>query len=214
MEKIYLITFLDRGRYMIKIIKKTLFIIYLFFSWLLLQPFCWFFYDRKYLRGRWFKKWIFSEGWEWCKRDIVHRIFYGQNISLKFPCSPYITCTPDIEFHTDDLNNLNGFGNYFQAFNGGKIIIGKGTWIAKNVGIITVNHDIYNPDLHQEPKNVILGESCWVGMNAMILPGVVLGPHTVVGAGSVVTKSFPDGYCVIAGNPAKKIKDLKLYIKE
>lgn len=45
-------------------------------------------------------------------------------------------------------------------------------------------------------------------MNSLILPGVKLGDHTVVGGGSVVTKSFPDGYCVIAGNPAKKIKDI------
>lgn len=33
-----------------------------------------------------------------------------------------------------------------------------------------------------------------------------LGPHTVVGAGSVVTHSFPEGDCVIAGNPARVIR--------
>ena len=43
-------------------------------------------------------------------------------------------------------------------------------------------------------------------MNAVILPGVELGDHTVVGAGAVVTKSFSEGYCVIGGNPAKIIK--------
>ena len=42
----------------------------------------------------------------------------------------------------------------------------------------------------------------------MILPGVHLGPRTVVGAGSVVTKSFPDGFCVVAGNPAKLVRKL------
>ena len=45
-------------------------------------------------------------------------------------------------------------------------------------------------------------------MNSVILPGIVLGNHTIVGAGSIVTKSFPEGNCVIAGNPAKKIRDL------
>ena len=45
-------------------------------------------------------------------------------------------------------------------------------------------------------------------MNSVILPGVTLGPHTIVGAGSVVTHSFPDGYCVIAGNPARLIRTL------
>ena len=45
-------------------------------------------------------------------------------------------------------------------------------------------------------------------MNTVILPGVSLGDHTIVGAGSVVTKSFQEGNCVIAGNPAKVIRYL------
>ena len=42
----------------------------------------------------------------------------------------------------------------------------------------------------------------------VVLPGVHLGPRTIVGAGSVVTKSFLDDYCVIAGNPARIIREL------
>lgn len=58
------------------------------------------------------------------------------------------------------------------------------------------------------PKEVRIDDYCWIGMNVVIMPGVHLGPRTVVGAGSVVTKSFPDGYCVIGGNPARLIKEL------
>jgi len=50
-----------------------------------------------------------------------------------------------------------------------------------------------------------LGERCWIGMNSIILPGVRLGDGTIVGAGSVVTHSFPGGQVMIAGNPAKII---------
>jgi acetyltransferase-like isoleucine patch superfamily enzyme len=57
-------------------------------------------------------------------------------------------------------------------------------------------------------KDIHLGEKCWIGMNAVILPGVVLGPGTVVGAGAVVTKSFPEGHVVLAGIPAKAVKIL------
>ncbi len=63
------------------------------------------------------------------------------------------------------------------------------------------------PSAHKG-ENVVLGDGVWIGMNSMVLPGVELGPHTVVGAGSVVTRSFSEGYCVIGGNLAKEIKKL------
>lgn len=52
---------------------------------------------------------------------------------------------------------------------------------------------------------VKIGEGTFVGHGAKILPGVKLGKYCIVGAGSIVTKSFDD-YSVIAGNPAKLIR--------
>ena len=57
-------------------------------------------------------------------------------------------------------------------------------------------------------KEVIIGHYSWIGMNSVILPGVILGTRTIVAAGSVVTKSFPQGFCVIGGSPARIIKAL------
>ncbi|MBQ3542116.1 MAG: hypothetical protein IJA45_03215 [Oscillospiraceae bacterium] len=132
----------------------------------------------------------------------------GVNANVPWPVSSAsrVVCPENISFHPDDLNNFQTFGNYYQAI--GKISIGRGTYIAPNVGLITANHDPADLDKHLEPKPITLGEKCWIGMNAVVLPGVTLGPETVVGAGSVVTKSFPEGHCVIAGNPAKKLRDL------
>ena len=53
--------------------------------------------------------------------------------------------------------------------------------------------------------SISIGNNCWIGGNAVINPGVKLGHNVVVGAGSVVTKSFEDNV-VIAGNPAKVIQ--------
>lgn len=97
-------------------------------------------------------------------------------------------------------------GVYINANNG--VEIGDYTNIGPNVGIISSNHDFINNDLYTTARPVIIGRHCWLGMGAVILPGVHLGDFTIVGAGAVVTKSFPDGYCVIAGNPAKIIKQL------
>ena len=86
-----------------------------------------------------------------------------------------------------------------------RIHIGVRCFIGPNVGIIAINHDPRNPSQHLKADDVYLGNDCWVGMNSVILPGVMLGEYTTVGAGSVVTHSFPDGHCTIAGNPAKLI---------
>jgi acetyltransferase-like isoleucine patch superfamily enzyme len=97
-------------------------------------------------------------------------------------------------------------GSYIQGL--GKIVIGEFCIFAPNIGIISANHDIYDNAKHIHGK-VELGNYCWIGMNAVILPGVKLGSFTIVAAGAVVTKSFEEGYCVVGGNPAKIIKNLE-----
>lgn len=116
--------------------------------------------------------------------------------------------------HIGDVKNIKiGVGSslgdnkeiYVQAM--GKILIGDYTRIAAYSKLISSNHDIYNHNEHNEGR-IKIGKYCWLGIGCIILPNVVLGDHTIVAAGSVVTKSFPTGYCVIAGNPAKIVKIL------
>ncbi|WP_286166443.1 DapH/DapD/GlmU-related protein [Bacillus sp. E(2018)] len=171
-----------------------------------------FYYDRSYLKGKYFQGRVFgivSHGWRWAAYDGASRLFIRNNQKVPWPVSykVHITNPQNIIFDPDDLHIFHTFGTYFQGLDA-KVFIGKGTWIAPNVGLITANHDLDNLNTHTKGKDIILGKKNWVGMNSVILPGVVLGDNTVVGAGSVVTKSFPEGNCVIAGNPAKKIKDL------
>lgn len=97
-------------------------------------------------------------------------------------------------------------GCYIQGING--INIGDYTMVAANVGIISANHDPLCPSRHEVAEPIRIGRYCWIGMNSVILPEVRLGDHTVVGAGSVVTRSFPEGFCVIGGVPARVIKKL------
>ena len=165
------------------------------------------FFATKYLSGKYFENDI--TGWKWVWRGIIWQKIFGINRHIPWPVSPFIVITKaeNIEFHVNDINNFQTFGIYFQNFQG-KIVIGEGSYIGQNVGLITANHDLMDPDTHQEGKDIILGKKCWIGMNSVILPGVVLGDHTVVGAGSVVTKSFSEGYSIVAGNPAKIIRKL------
>jgi acetyltransferase-like isoleucine patch superfamily enzyme len=167
-------------------------------------------FDKKYLRGRYFDASLV--GWTWVLRSLLFQKILGFNRHVPWPVSPFIAIDDprNLEFDVDDLNNFQTFGCYFSNSGGGKIVIGSGTWIAPNVGIITTNHSLDDISKLGEPSTVSIGKHCWLGMNSVILPRVRLGDHCIVGAGSIVTKSYPEGYCVLAGSPAQVIKRLDL----
>jgi acetyltransferase-like isoleucine patch superfamily enzyme len=185
-----------------------------FLRWVIapiLRPIAYVVFDRRYIRGRYFDKQVI--GWVWVFRSIVVQKLIGFNRSSPWPVSPLIRVSypRSIVFDPDDLNNFQTFGCYFQGNANAKIIIGKGTYIAPNVGLITANHDPCNLDEYLPAEDIRLGKSCWIGMNSVIMPGVTLGDHTVVAAGSVVSHSFIEGNCIIGGVPAKFIKPLECH---
>ncbi len=99
----------------------------------------------------------------------------------------------------------NSGGCYIQGIN--TIFIGDYCMIAPGVKIISANHDIADYSKHDKTVNPIrIGNNCWLGANCIILPGVELGDNVIVGAGAVVTKSFPENV-IIGGNPAKILKN-------
>ena len=91
---------------------------------------------------------------------------------------------------------------YIQAING--IQFDSSLLIGPDVKIISANHDFNNYDNWYKSSPIIIKKNVWIGANAIILPGVVIGNSCIIGAGSVVTKSFEDN-CVIAGSPARII---------
>lgn len=91
-------------------------------------------------------------------------------------------------------------GCYIQGVNG--IEIGDGTLFAPGVKIISANHDPQQLNQSQKAPPIRIGKRCWIGANAVILPGVELGDDVVVGAGAVVTRSVASG-TTVAGNPAQ-----------
>ena len=80
------------------------------------------------------------------------------------------------------------------------IHIGNNVWILK--GAIILAHD----HCRNLKTDVYIDDNCVIGLNAIIMPGVHISAHTIVGAGAVVTKDVA-GHCIIAGNPAKVIRE-------
>jgi acetyltransferase-like isoleucine patch superfamily enzyme len=94
----------------------------------------------------------------------------------------------------------------------GSIRIGAGTHISERVSIRDHDHRFSDTgrriaEQGYEIAPINIGEDCWIGCNAVVLKGVSIGRHTVVGASSVVTQDLPP-FCVAAGVPARILRTL------
>ncbi|MCL1794421.1 MAG: acyltransferase [Oscillospiraceae bacterium] len=92
-----------------------------------------------------------------------------------------------------------------------ELIIGESSTISGNVLITNVDHDYKQIGVHIMKQDFIMkdtkiGANCFIGYGAVIQAGTILGKQCVVGSNAVVRGEFPD-YCVIAGIPAKIIKE-------
>ena len=101
-------------------------------------------------------------------------------------------------------------GFYNDFYGQGGLELGDYVLTASNVCILTSNHgfvDVNTPIKMQESSyaKTSIGDSTWLGYNVIVLAGVKIGKHCVIGAGSVVTKDIPD-YSVAVGNPCRVIK--------
>lgn len=117
------------------------------------------------------------------------KIIFGDNVSINFDC--HIGCVNRIEIHDNVL-------------------------IASKVFITDHSHGYIKKEALTEPPSlrevvskgpVIIEKNVWIGEGVVILGGLKIGENSIVGANSVVTKSVPKN-CVVAGNPAKIIKEL------
>ena len=90
------------------------------------------------------------------------------------------------------------------------IYVGDYTMFGPNVTVATAGHPIL-PRLRREGYQynapVHIGENCWIGAGACIMPGVTIGDNTVIGAGSVVTRDIPANV-VAVGNPCRVLREI------
>lgn len=129
-------------------------------------------------------------------------------------------------------NNLTGITLYPQScltighnfgMSGGAIWCTQNITIGNHVNIgancIIVDADMHNIDWRLRRKDreetieykkapVIIDDDVWIGVNCIILKGVHIGSHSIIGAGSVVTKDIPAD-CIASGNPCGVIRYLK-----
>ena len=94
----------------------------------------------------------------------------------------------------------------------GPVTIGNHVNLAQGITVTALNHNFESPGSRIDEqgvstKPVTIGNNIWIGANAVILPGVSIGEHSVVAAGAVVTKDVPP-HSLVAGVPARIIKQI------
>lgn len=88
--------------------------------------------------------------------------------------------------------------------------IGSNVIMGPDIKIYSRNHNYSDLKLPIQKQGktqykTVIGDDVWIGANVIILPGVKIGNHTIIGAGAVVTKNVQD-YSIVGGNPGKVIK--------
>lgn len=131
-------------------------------------------------------------------------------------------CYIEPPFHSNFGGGHVHFGNNVYAnFNltlvdDTHIYVGDNTMFGPNVTVATAGHPIL-PELRQQGYQynapIHIGENCWIGAGALILPGITIGDNVVIGAGSVVTKDIPSNV-VAVGNPCRILREINDHDKE
>ncbi|EAL61753.1 hypothetical protein DDB_G0291538 [Dictyostelium discoideum AX4] len=139
------------------------------------------------------------------KKKIIEKLFgsVGDDVSIEH------------NFHCDLGFNIHVGNRFYAGYNFtvldvAEVRIGDNCLIAPNVGIYTAGHYISPPEERHKTGYgipITIGNNVWIGGHSVILPGVTIGDNSIIAAGSVVNKDVPKN-TIVAGNPARKIKDI------
>lgn len=106
---------------------------------------------------------------------------------------------------TIEIGNNSYVGDRTEIHSGQLVKIGNNVNIAWDCNILDRDYHAFEAD-SEVKKPVIIEDNVWIGARSMVLKGVTIGSGAVVAAGSVVTKDVP-AKCLVAGNPAKVIRE-------
>ena len=175
----------------------------------------WLIMNQVQTRPRWYMRWFAPLYQHRGKKSVIH-------LSVRMDTPPYR------KFRLGDYSVIESYSCINNAV--GDVIIGDHTRVglhntvigpvtigsyvnlAQGITVTALNHNFSETGKRIDEQGVsttpvTIGNDIWIGANAVILPGVTIGDHSVVAAGAVVTKDVPP-HTLVAGVPAKIIKKI------
>jgi serine acetyltransferase len=143
----------------------------------------------------------------------VHAIHIGNDTLFGPGLSLSAGMVPGQELLSDSIVTIGDrciIGRHSSIVGHFEIVIENDVFFGPNVYVTDQNHstsDLAVPigKQSQRERPVRISQGCWLGTNVVVLPGVTIGEHTAVGAGSVVTQDLP-AYSTAVGSPARVIR--------
>ncbi len=131
---------------------------------------------------------------------------FGEAVRLRNePARIRLRTAPGGHIRLGSAVSLNSGVSMFSAIS---IEIGEGSRIGDNVALFDTSfHAVHEGDTPR-PRPIRIGRNVWIGRNAIIMPGVSIGDHSVISAGSVVFENIGEKQ-VWRGNPAGFVKDVR-----
>lgn len=149
--------------------------------------------------------------WAWLFRPTPKPLSPWRVILLKlFGCKvtgrPFVSNRAQIKFPWNlTLEDRACLSPDCNVYNLAPITLKARSTVAQEVYLCAGTHDFSKPSLPLVTGEIVIGEDAFLGVRALVLPGVEIGAGAIVGAGAVVTRDVPD-WTIVAGNPAKVIR--------
>lgn len=169
-----------------------------------------------------FKRAAFTLCYYYIAKHLVDTPLPGSNIAMcfrRYLCSNifrktkgYFKVHSGVDFGSGinvEIGNESSLNR--GAWIGNDTIIGDHVMMGPYVSILSGSHNFGSTEVPMTAQGatkrspVIIGDDVWIGTRVIILPGVHVGSHSIIGAGSIVTKNVPK-WSIVGGNPARVIK--------
>lgn len=134
------------------------------------------------------------------------RLFWLRTFGAKIHGNPFVHQRARIEipWHLT-LHDRACLGDRTNAYSLGQIEIGVGATVAQEVYLSAGSHDFSLPNIPLVTGKIIIGDDAFIGARAFVMPGVVIGARSIIGACSVVTHDVPED-TIAAGNPCRVLR--------